>query len=88
MGQLSGDPIHHVVHNRNNVTSSFASKLSLPRPSLALDGGSIISVARCCQFSLFPVEATACRLVNSLICLNKIQEIKDVSQSKFSAFIF
>ena len=80
--------LHHVIHDRKNVTSSFAGKLSFHCPSLALDGGSIISVARCCQFSLFLVEATACRVVNSLIFLNKIQEIKDIRQSKFSASIF
>ena len=28
--------LHHVIHDRKNVTSSFASKLSLHRPSLAL----------------------------------------------------
>ena len=58
------------------------------RRLLALDGGSIISVARCCLFSLSVVEATACRVVNSLIFLNKIQEIKDIRQSKFAASIF
>ena len=34
------------------------------------------------------VEATACRLVNSPIFCNKIQEIKDVRKRKFSASIF
>ena len=75
--------LHHVIHDRKNVTSSFASKLSLHRPSLVLDGDSIISIARCCQFSLFLVEAAACRVVHSLIFLNKIQEIKILDKVNF-----
>ena len=78
------------------MTSSLASKLSSHRPSLALDGSSINSEANGRSplpvFSLpsvasVLVEATAYRLVNSLIFLNKIQQIKDIRQSKFSASI-
>ena len=87
----------NVVRENVREPLKLASKLSSHRPSLALDGGSINSEANghspLSVFSLrsvasFLVEATACRLVNSLIFLNKIQEIKDVRQSKFSAFIF
>ena len=53
-----------------------------------VSGRSLLPVFSLRSVASVLVEATAFKVVNALIFLNKIQEIKDICQSQFSVSIF